>query len=265
MSTTEATQDTAPMLFRAGCAVVGFVAGAAGVVMLIAPDPESTERYFSWGIKPAALAALVGSFYIVSAATFVLVAVRNRWSEARPLAFGVVGLCLPTLYATARDTDLFDFSRLQAIAWPLLFIAAPIVFGFFLYLERGEVGDDGPRLTPVARGCFAVLGLVYAVLAAMLVIDPGLLNPVVPFDLARLSGRFLGSWATFLAVLAIFAAVRNRARETWASGLALTLWPLAGLAAALRTSGQLQADGRVGYFVALLVLLVLGAVAWTTA
>ncbi len=131
--------------------------------------------------------------------------------------------------------------------------------------SRGKVGDDGPPLSTIARVAFGVLRVVYAVLAALLVINPGLLDPVVPFELARLSGRFIGSWATFLAVLAIFAAVRNKSREAWIPGLALTLWPLAGLAAALRTSGEMAADRRIGYLAALLVLLVLGAIACTMA
>lgn len=213
MARTDTTPDAAPLLFRASAVVVGLVAGVAGAVMVIAPDPESTIRYFSWGIRPAPVTALVGAFYLASAVVFLLVAARNRWSEARPLCYGVLGLTLPTLYATALDTGLFDFSRIQAIAWPILFVASPIVFGTILYRQRGKLGDGGAPLTPVARVLFGLLGAGYAVLAVALLVDPGLLNPGVPFEPARLSGRYVGAWAAFLAVLAIFAAVRNRARR----------------------------------------------------
>ncbi len=82
---------------------------------------------------------------------------------------------------------------------------------------------------------------------------------MAPFDLARLSGRFVGAWAAFLASIAIYTAIRRRAAEAWLAGLVLTLWPLLALATALRVPAELAADRRVGYLLTLLLLAVLGA------
>lgn len=264
MTTTQS--DTTPPTFRLACILVGVIAGLTGMVMLIAPDPASTDRYFSWGIKPAPVAALVGGFYLASAVVFTLVAVRDRWSEARALAIGVFGLCLPTLVATAIDTELFDFSRFQAIAWVVLFVGAPIAFAYYLRAAAGRAGaQPGPALPVAGRVAFAVLAVVYAGLAAALVIDPTVFDGVAPFTLARLSGRFVGAWAAFLAVVAAVAALRGRARESLLPALALVLWPLAGVAPALRVPADFAATGRTGYLVFLLVLAALGGAALLTA
>lgn len=48
-------------------------------------------------------------------------------------------------------------------------------------------------------------------------------------------------------------------------GLTLTLWPLAGLLAAWRTSDELTGDGLAGYLVGLVVLLAIGGLGWALA
>lgn len=258
--TETASKADIPPTFRLACGLGALVAGLTGVVMLVSPDPASTDRYFSWGIRPAPLAAVVGGFYLASAVVFAVAAVRGRWCEARALAFGVIGFCLPTLVATAIDAQLFDFTRWQAIAWVVLFALAPLLFGWYLRAGAGR-GDDGARLPITSRAAFVVLAVVYGVLAAVLLIGPTLLEGLAPFTTARLSGRFLGSWATFLAVLAVVAAWRARAREALLPGLALVLWPVAAVAPVLRVPADLAPAASSPYLVVLALLGFLGAVA----
>ncbi len=250
-------------IFRVACIVVAVVAGVAGTVMLVAP--EDTDRYFSWPIGPAPLAALVGGFYLASATTFALLARRGDWPASRGICFGILAFTLPTLAATVRHRDLFDWGRWQALAWVALFVGAPLAFSSFLYLQRGQPSAGGNPLPGWTRAVLALLGAVYALLAVGLLFAPGDLEAdLSPFRLPGLSGRFIGAWCAFLAVNALFAAWRNRSHEAAFPMLALVLWPAAGIVAAIRSFDDLQPSGRrLAYLLLLAVLAVLGLAALT--
>ena len=105
---------TAPLgqrLLMATAIVVATAGGIVGAVMLIAPS--STGRYFAWPLGSQALAALVGDFYVVSAAVFAS-AGRRPAIEVRGLAAAVLAFTIPTLAATYVHRDVFDFDRLFA-------------------------------------------------------------------------------------------------------------------------------------------------------
>jgi hypothetical protein len=240
--------------------VVAVVAGVAGIVMLVVP--ADTGDYFSWPIGPPPLTTLVGSFYVASAILFGLAAVRLDWLAVRGLCVSVLALTIPTLIATARHHEVFDFDRVQAFAWIVLFVASPLAYGTVLYLQRGKAGpSEGPRLAPWARDIVLLLSIVYVAVAAWCWIDPRGAEEHAPYLLPALSGAFVGSWALFLATLALFAWSRSAVREARLSLLALTLWPVAGLLAGLRSYDDLASADRGGYFVGLAALAVLGGVA----
>ena len=247
-------------IFRGACIVVAVVAGIAGAVMLVAP--EDTDRYFSWPIGPPPLAALVGGFYLASAATFGLLAARRDWPASRGICFGILAFTLPTLAATVRHRDLFDWGRWQALAWVALFVGSPLAFSSFLYLQRGQRPAGGHPLPSWARAVLAALAAAYAVLAVGLLFAPGRLeDDASPFRLPGLSGRFIGAWCAFLAVVALFAAVRNRGHEAAFPMLALVLWPAAGVVAAIRSFDDLQPSGRRAAYLVLLGALAVAALA----
>jgi len=227
--------------------IVGVVAGVAGIIMLVAP--AETDRYFSWPIGPPPLAATVGGFYVASAIVFTQAAFRDEWPAARGLCVGVLALTIPTVFFTIRHHDVFDFGRWQAIAWLVLFVAAPIAYGTILYVQRGQVTDHGDTLAPWARGAAAALAAGYGVVALVLWLDPTGATDRSPYALPAMSGRFLGCWAAFLAVLAAFVVVRNRWIEARTPLLALTLWPVGGLAGALRSFDDLAPSGRRAVYV----------------
>lgn len=252
---------TALRAFRAACFVVTGVAAVAGAVMVVAPD--ATDRYFSWPIGPPPLAALVGAFYLASALTFAILGVRSDWRLSRGIAFGILAFTLPTVVATVHHHDLFDWSRWQALAWVALFVGSPMAFASFLFLLRGRARTARRGLPAARRAAIAILGVAYAALAVGFLLTPHRLERVSPFALPGLSGRFLGSWCAFLAVVAAFVAVRNRSEESHVALLALVIWPVAAIAAAVRSLHDLQPTSRrVPYLVGLVVLAVLAAVAY---
>lgn len=188
--------------------IVVVAAGASGAALLIAP--EETDRYFSWTLRPPAAAALIGGFYLASAVVFA-VAVALPWAQVRTLVMGVYGLSVPTLVLTLLHDEVFDFGRWQAVAWVVLFLFAPVMVTAIL-ATRPAAPAGGPRLRDVTRLLLALLAAAFAVLAVSIWFD-ALRDDVAdasPVDLLRLTGTYLGAWASFLAVLLGLAVVGGR-------------------------------------------------------
>jgi hypothetical protein len=237
-------------LLMAAAIIVATAAGIVGVIMLVAPS--STGRSFAWPLGPRALAALVGGFYVVSAPVFAY-AGRRSAVEVRGLAAAVLAFTLPTLAATYLHRDIFDFDRLFAMAWVVLFVASPVTFALLLWSGRRAQPPPGdPRLPAAARAGLAALAVVFAGLAVWFWVET---NGPVPFTMAPLGARFLAAWLAFLAVLAAWPAVRAARSEARVPLLALAAYGIGGLLAAAVHPGDLG-PGAVGYVVGLLVVVV---------
>ncbi len=257
--TTDRARFRVSRLPRLLCALVAFAAGLVGVLMVAAPASSGT--YFSWALGPPPLASLVGAFYVASAFVFGWAAAREDWAGMRGLCVAVFGLTLPTLAATSQHLDVFDFSRWQAIAWVVLFVASPILFGASLLLMRGTVVAAGPRLASWARGALGALAACYGAVAVVLWCSPHVVARHGPFAVAGLGAGFAGAWAAFLAVSAGFAAWRDRWHEARLPLVALVAWPAAAIASAAARADELRSgNGPMLYLGGLGLAAALGAV-----
>jgi hypothetical protein len=73
---------------------------------------------------------------------------------------------VPTLVATYLHRDIFDFNRLMAMAWVVLFIASPITFALLLWSGRhAQTPPNDPRLNRAVRTVLVVLAIALAGLA----------------------------------------------------------------------------------------------------
>jgi hypothetical protein len=203
---------------RLGPLTVGFfvlvtlAAGGTGLTLLVWPG--STETFFSWPLTPTSAAALIGGFYLASAAVFGWALTRS-WPEARSLCVGVYGLTVPTLLATIVHDELFDAGRWQAWTWWVLFLAAPPAITIVLVAGRHRpIPEDLPLAGPV-RLSFAVVAATLGALGGALVFAPTRqdLSDPSPVALVGLTGAYLGAWCLFLAVQAGWAAWRNTRAE----------------------------------------------------
>ena len=189
--------------------IVVVAAGVSGAALMVAPG--STERYFSWTLRPPAAAALIGGFYLASAAVFAW-ALTLPWRQARSLVVGVLGLAVPTLVMTLVHDEVFDFGRWQALLWVGLFVTAPVTASALLTVQRG-VETGGPALGAGSRVGLGLLASVLGVLAVLIWFDATRddVARLGPVDLVRLTGAYIGAWCSFLAVLCGWAA----ALGTW--------------------------------------------------
>ena len=240
-------------LLMAAAIIVATAAGIVGAIMLIAPS--STGRSFAWPLGPPALAALVGGLYVVSAPVFAY-AGRRSALEVRGLAAAVLAFTLPTLAATYLHREIFDFGRLFAKAWVVLFVASPVTFGLLLWSGRDAKPPTGdPRVHPAARAVLAALGAVFAGLAVWFWVRT---SGPVPFKVAPLGARFLAAWLAFFAVLAAWPAVRAARSEARVPLLALIAYGIGGLLAVV-VHPEALGPGIGGYVASLLIVVAVPA------
>jgi hypothetical protein len=242
-------------LLMAAAIVVATAAGIVGAIMLVAPT--STGTYFAWPLGPPGLAALVGGFYVVSAPVFAYAGTRPA-VEVRGLAAAVLAFTVPTLIATYLHRDIFDFSRLMAMAWVVLFIASPITFALLLWSGRhAQPPPNDPRLSRAVRIVLVVLAIAFAGLAIWFWVTT---DGPVPFEVAPLGARFLAAWLAFFAVLAGWPALRPTLSEARVPLLSLVAYGVGGLLAAAVHPGQLEA-GLLGYLAALVGVVAIAGLA----
>ena len=200
--------------FARRCAFLLLVLGAGLVGIALVLVPGATGEFFAWGLGPEPLAAFAGGVYVGSAVVYAI-ALRSPERDVRGLVAGAVVLSVSVLVITLTHLDQFDFGRLQAWAWVVLFAGFSLVTSVLFVLGRGAQWEaaSGEPLTAPARAVLAVVAGVLGALALALWVDPGGLTGAVPFDLPPLGGRFAGSWIALLAVLTGWAAVHNQPRR----------------------------------------------------
>ena len=244
----------ATLVRRAAFLVLAIAAGSIGIALLIVPG--ATGQFFAWGLGPEPLAGFAGGVYVGSAAAYAVALPRPK-REVRGLVVGAVVLSVSVLISTLSHLDQFDFSRLQAWAWVVLFVGFALLMAGLLRFEREEPADTGAA-TPLAawaRLTLAALAVLLGVLAVALWIHPTGLGGPAPFDLSPLGGSFAGCWIALLATVAAWGAFRNTVEEAWLPALALASLPAGALVAAVRTVSDLAPAGAAAAYLAALALL----------
>jgi hypothetical protein len=249
-------QTALAFLRRGAFLLLVLAAGLIGIALVAVP--AATGEFFSWDLAPEPLAAFAGGVYVGSAAAYAF-ALDRPAAEVRGLVAGAVVLSVSVLIITLSHTEQFDFDRLQAIMWLVLFAGFAAVTAFLLAVERAP--DDGPpeRLAGPTRALLGAVALAGGALALALWVDPTAFDG--PIELPPLGGRFAGSWVALVAVVCGWAAIRDRADEARAAAPLLIGLPAGALIAGLRTFGELDPAGARAAYLAVLAALVLGGVA----
>jgi hypothetical protein len=244
-------------LRRSAFLLLVIAAGLIGIALLAVP--AATGTFFAWVLQPEPLAAFAGGVYVGSAAAYALALPRSA-REVRPLVLGAVLLSVSVFIVTLAHTDQFDFSRLQAVMWVVLFATFSVVTGALFLFDRGD-GGESESLPGWARALFGGVAIAGAALALALWIHPTGLSGPSPFDISALGGGFAGSWVALLAAVCAWAAFRGCTDEARPAAYLLVCLPAGALVAGLRTINDLHPAGAGAAYLTILALLVLLGVA----
>jgi hypothetical protein len=238
---------------RSAFLILSLAAGAIGLALLAVP--EATGTFFAWGLFPQALAAFAGGVYVGSAALYAI-AIPEGAHATRGLVAGAAMLSVSVLIVTLVHLEEFDLDRGQAWAWLVLFAGFSIVTVWLLVSGRGP-GTGGGDLEHSDRSLLGVAATTLGALALVLWLDPEV--NFMPYLVPELGGRFAGSWAATLAVIAGWAAFSGDRAQGRLAGLGLALLPGGVFIGGLRTLGELEPyPSAVLYMGALLALTSLG-------
>jgi hypothetical protein len=240
--------------------VLAVAAGLVGLALLAVP--AATATFFSWGLAPPPLAAFAGGAYLGSAAVYAAALARPR-AEVQGLVMGAAVLSGSVLVVTWAHLDLFDFGRLQAWAWVVLFSVFAVTTIGLLVIDRRVTAAVPDVRQPWLRPLLIAVAAALALLAALLWAAPEAVSTVSPFRLPPLGGRFAGCWVAMLAALAGWAAWHNTDSAARYPILALIALPAGMLLGALRTIGALEPSASGSYLAALALVLVAGGAALT--
>lgn len=236
----------------------------------------STERYFSWTIRPALTAAFLGAGY---AAGFVLVVLglRSRsWAQARAAVVTVAVFATLTLIATLLHLDRFHFGTGGAIArfaawfWLAVYVVVPVALTALILRQQRAPGTDPERrhLVPAwLVAAFALQGLVMLVVGAALFVAPSTATTLWPWTLTPLTARVVAAWLIAFAVAAVLTLVERDLDRLAAGTVAYTVLGVLELLALARYSAEPRwgSAAGIGYLVVLVSVVPVGAAGWLAA
>ena len=235
---------------------VAVAASVSGVALLAFPG--STADFFSWPLAPPPLATLIGGLYVASGFVYARAAVAP-WAELRIMIVGIVALTIPIFTSTLAHLEVFDFGRLQAWAWVVLFGGFLVTATAVLLCEPASRSRDAVRFSLAARVAATGIAIALLIMSIALWIDPTGGAAVLPFTPAPLSGRVLGGWTFLFAVFAAFIAIDGSVGRGRLPALAMVSFPAGALAAAIRSFSDLSPPGtRAAYVAGIVVWLGIG-------
>src|SRR5712692_9583749 len=196
--------------------VISVLAFVVGPLLYLLPD--QTDRLFAWTINPPLTAAYLGASYTTALIVELLLARQSVWAKVRIFYPATLVFTTLTLAATLLHLDRFHFGslglipRATAIAWLVIYVAAPpVMLGLFVRQLRVP-GGDPPRERLFPFGFRLVLVAEAALMlttGAFLFLAPATAIPLWPWTLTPLTCQAIGAWLIALGFGAGHAVREN--------------------------------------------------------
>ena len=198
--------------------------------------PGSTGERFAWAIQPDMTAMFMGAGYIGGAWLFINTIFGQRWHKVAPGFPAVTTFASAMLLATVLHWQVFDVTRLAALLWIGLYVAAPLLVPLVWQNNRsvdsGAAEPGGPKVPGIARWSLRLLGIMLSLFAIGGFILPQWLIELWPWQLSPLTARIMSGWFALLGVGGLVISGESR-WSGWKVGLqSIGLWQLLVLVAA---------------------------------
>jgi hypothetical protein len=199
-------------------------------VLSISLSPQDTATNFAWPIQATVTAALLGGFYVASAAIFVPALFVRRWENLRVFVPASILFTAVELLATFLHWDKFSVGTTPFYVWFASYLLPPPIFlTLYIWHQRRAApipqSSDEPLPTAI-RSIMLVLGVALALFALAVLMAPSILIPIAPIAFTPLTARAFSGWVLAVGVMHLMAARENdRSRARMAAPFFLVLLP----------------------------------------
>jgi hypothetical protein len=176
-------------------------------------SPDKTQTNFAWPIKPVVMAAVLGAFYLSTAALFLLPLVLRRWEDVRVVVIPSAIFTAIMLLATFLHWDKFSVGTLPFYVWFASYVLPPpILAALFWWQQRAAspIGADVVQPLPrwFRRLCL-INGAAFVIIASVLFLFPQGVLAQGPWAFTPLTIRTLSGWLIATGLLLVFIAWEN--------------------------------------------------------
>lgn len=231
--------------------------------------PQDTLTSFAWPIQPVVVAAVLGAFYLASAAIFVLPLFARSWQQVRVVVLPAAAFSTLMLAATVLHWDKFSVGTFPFYLWFASYLLPPPIFvGLFVWHQRRSAPIGADIDVPLVGWVRTLLRLNGAAVTAIAVVGfavPAVLVAVAPFALTPLTTRTLCGWLLAVGLIQIGMALEGDWRRARLATTILIILPFALVGQLLRFADQVDLSA-VSLWVLLADLALVAAVCgylWT--
>lgn len=227
--------------------------------------PGETAQRFSWEIKPAVTAALMGSGYLGGAYLFLQAVFKPVWHRVAAGFPPVTIFATSMLVITILHWSRFDIRHLPFQLWLILYIVAPILVPVLWLRNRSQdpkIPLSGEKLVPSGiRSTLSLVGAALGISALAGFTSPEILMRIWPWTLTIISGRVIAGWMLLLAAGSLTLSRESR-WSAWRVPLeSMILWIALFLLGALVHRADMLNGNFVNWFT-LMFALGLAGILW---
>jgi hypothetical protein len=205
-----------------------------GPLLLLFPD--ATDVTWSWQIRPAMSAVVVGAGYLFGALAISTLLLRNQWHALNIALAGTWVFSVAMLLATLVHLDRFFVGTVRFYIWFLIYVGLPLALPLAWLLNRRTGAPRRPTdfvfALPVRLALF-LAGLVFLLFGVFMFVLPAAAAVIWPWMLTPLMARVLGGWVMFIGAGALVAVVEPRYSAYRGLLPCVIVWDLALLAGSL--------------------------------
>jgi hypothetical protein len=176
-------------------------------------NPDKTNQYFSWTIKPSLTALAIGAGYIMGIYFFARVATMPRWHYATVGFLPITAFTIWMFLATILHWERFNQGTLAFTVWTVVYIITPILVPFLWLRNRGTDPGYLPgevQVPLMLRRAAGVMGVGFVFIGVLCFLIPNLLIAVYPWMLTPLTARVIAGWMSFPGIGGLMLAREPR-------------------------------------------------------
>jgi hypothetical protein len=197
---------------RAVSIVVSFILVLAFVLLYL--NPTRTGELWAWEIRPVSTVTFMGSGYAAGAYLFMRTAIGTRWHRVSAPFLPIAGFTVAMLLATLLHWDRFNFDRIAALGWVVLYLITPLLVPWLWFRNRNtDPGTPEARDAVVAtsvRMAAGTLGSILLTLAFVGFVFPPFLIDIWAWQLTPLTARVASGWMLVFGGSILIASLDRR-------------------------------------------------------